>query len=119
MTGLLEVASSAELETIPIRRHEETLRRRIYVRAPVKPDSFYFEQSNIKTFTLLQAHLTRSTPAADLVEGQAQILGEALSLLFARVDAVSSNAWTMRKPRCCKRTAARCVLHRFIRADLY
>ena len=37
LKGLLEVvSSSAEFETIPIRRHEDVLLRRIYDRVPVK-----------------------------------------------------------------------------------
>ena len=40
MKGLLEVvSSSAEFETIPIRRHEDVLLKRIYERVPVKLDN--------------------------------------------------------------------------------
>ena len=39
LKGLLEVvSSSAEFETIPIRRHEDVLLRRIHDRVPVKLD---------------------------------------------------------------------------------
>lgn len=37
------VSSSAEFESIPIRRHEDTLLRRIYDRVPVKLDRVDFE----------------------------------------------------------------------------
>jgi pre-mRNA-splicing helicase BRR2 len=44
LKGLLEVvSSSAEFETIPIRRHEDSLLRRIYDRVPVKLDRTDFE----------------------------------------------------------------------------
>ncbi|KAI0295524.1 hypothetical protein BC826DRAFT_1104264 [Russula brevipes] len=56
LKGLLEVvSSSAEFETIPIRRHEEGLLRCIYDRVPVKLVLVNFEAPHFKTF-LLQAH---------------------------------------------------------------
>lgn len=59
LKGLLEVvSSSAEFESIPIRRHEEVLRR-IYDRVPVKLDSADFDAPHFKTFLLLQAHFSR------------------------------------------------------------
>ncbi|KAG1769906.1 glycosyl hydrolase family 3 N terminal domain-containing protein [Suillus placidus] len=60
LKGLLKVvASSAELESIPIRRHEDTILCRIYNRVPVKLDHADFEAPHFKTFLLLQAHVTR------------------------------------------------------------
>lgn len=59
LKGLLEVvSSSAEFECIPIRRHEDTLLRRIYDRVPVKLDRTNFEAPLLKTFLLLQAHFS-------------------------------------------------------------
>ncbi|KAG1730314.1 putative RNA helicase, partial [Suillus lakei] len=59
LKGLLEVvASSAEFESIPIRRHEDTILRRIYDRVPVKLDRADFEAPHFKTFLLLQAHFS-------------------------------------------------------------
>ncbi|KAF8886795.1 putative RNA helicase [Infundibulicybe gibba] len=64
LKGLLEVvSSSAEFETIPIRRHEDALLRRIYDRVPVKLDH------------------------------QVLVLEKVLNLLSACVDVMSSNAW--------------------------
>lgn len=94
MKGLLEVvSSSAEFESIPIRRHEDALLRRIYDRVPVKTDNADFEQPHIKTFVLLQAHFSRLQLPPDLAADQAMILEKIMNLLSACVDVMSSNAW--------------------------
>ncbi|KAI9462917.1 Sec63-domain-containing protein [Lactarius psammicola] len=94
LKGLLEVvSSSAEFETIPIRRHEESLLRRIYDRVPVKLDQVNFEAPHFKTFLLLQAHFSRLQLPQDLVADQALVLEKVMNLLSACVDVMSSNAW--------------------------
>ncbi|KAG7088489.1 hypothetical protein E1B28_012477 [Marasmius oreades] len=96
LKGLLEVvSSSAEFETIPIRRHEDVLLKRLYDRLPVKLEasSVNFEAPHFKTFLLLQAHFSRIQLPADLVADQKLILEKVLTLLYACVDVMSSNAW--------------------------
>jgi len=94
MKGLLEVvSSSAEFESIPIRRHEESLLRRIYDRVPVKLDKPDFEAPHFKTFLLLQAHFSRIQLPPDLAADQRTVLEKVLTLLAACVDVLSSNAW--------------------------
>ncbi|KAJ3514868.1 hypothetical protein NLJ89_g2119 [Agrocybe chaxingu] len=94
LKGLLEVvSSSAEFETIPIRRHEDTLLRRIYDRVPVKVDRVDFEAPYFKTFLLLQAHFSRIQLPPDLAADQVLVLEKVLNLLSACVDVMSSNAW--------------------------
>ena len=94
MKGLLEVvSSSAEFETIPIRRHEDTLLKRIYDRVPVKLDNPDFEAPHFKTFLLLQAHFSRIHLPPDLAADQVLVLEKVLNLLSAAVDVMSSNAW--------------------------
>jgi pre-mRNA-splicing helicase BRR2 len=94
MKGLLEVVSSStEFESIPIRRHEDQLLRRIYERVPVKTDNVDFEQPHIKTFILLQAHFSRLQLPPDLAADQIIILEKVMNLLSACVDVMSSNAW--------------------------
>ncbi|KAH9932327.1 Sec63-domain-containing protein [Fomitopsis serialis] len=94
MKGLLEVvASSAEFESIPIRRHEDVLLRRIYDRVPVKLDRADFEAPHFKTFLLLQAHFSRLQLPPDLAADQVLVLEKVLNLLSACVDVMSSNAW--------------------------
>ncbi|KAL0064635.1 Pre-mRNA-splicing helicase BRR2 [Marasmius tenuissimus] len=87
LKGLLEVvASSAEFETIPIRRHEDVILKRLYDRVPVKLDSRQHLPSAASTFQSIQL-------PADLVADQKLILEKALTLLSACVDVMSSNAW--------------------------
>ncbi|KAJ7343359.1 putative RNA helicase [Mycena albidolilacea] len=94
LKGVLEVvSSSAEFESIPIRRHEEALLRRIYDRVPVKLDKADFEAPHFKTFLLLQAHFSRLQLPADLAADQVLVLEKVLNLLSACVDVMSSNAW--------------------------
>ncbi|KAJ7046921.1 putative RNA helicase [Mycena alexandri] len=94
LKGVLEVvSSSAEFESIPIRRHEETLLRRIYDRVPVKLDKADFEAPHFKTFLLLQAHFSRLQLPPDLAADQVLVLEKVLNLLSACVDVMSSNAW--------------------------
>lgn len=96
LKGLLEVvASSAEFEAIPIRRHEDALLKRLYDRLPVKLDaeSVNYEAPHFKTFLLLQAHFSRMQLPADLIADQKIVLEKVLNLLSACVDVMSSNAW--------------------------
>ncbi|KAF6753600.1 Sec63 Brl domain-containing protein [Ephemerocybe angulata] len=94
LKGLLEVvSSSAEFETIPIRRHEDALLKRIYDRVPVKLDAPDFEAPHFKTFLLLQAHFSRLQLPPDLAADQVLVLEKVLNLLSACVDVMSSNAW--------------------------
>ncbi|PCH44659.1 Sec63-domain-containing protein [Wolfiporia cocos MD-104 SS10] len=94
LKGLLEVvSSSAEFESIPIRRHEDVLLRRIYDRVPVKLERADFEAPHFKTFLLLQAHFSRLQLPPDLAADQVLVLEKVLNLLSACVDVMSSNAW--------------------------
>ncbi|THU79088.1 hypothetical protein K435DRAFT_832171 [Dendrothele bispora CBS 962.96] len=97
LRGLLEVvSSSAEFETIPIRRHEDVLLRhedvllrRLYDRLPVKLEASAaeFESPHFKTFLLLQAHFSRIALPPDLVADQKVVLEKVLT--FAQ----RFNAW--------------------------
>ncbi|KAH7882250.1 putative RNA helicase [Phlebopus sp. FC_14] len=94
LKGLLEVvSSSAEFESIPIRRHEDVVLRRIYDRVPVKLERADFEAPYFKTFLLLQAHFSRLQLPPDLAADQMLVLEKVLNLLSACVDVMSSNAW--------------------------
>lgn len=93
LKGLLEiVSSSAEFESVPIRRREDVVLRRIYERVPVKLDTANYEAPHFKTFLLLQAHFSRLQLPPDLAHDQAHILQKVLNLLAACVDVMSSNA---------------------------
>ncbi|TFK49242.1 putative RNA helicase [Heliocybe sulcata] len=94
LKGILEVvSSSAEFESIPIRKHEDVLLRRIYDRVPVKLDRADFEAPHFKTFLLMQAHFSRLQLPPDLAADQVLVLEKVLNLLSAAVDVLSSNAW--------------------------
>lgn len=94
LKGLLEiVSSSAEFENIPIRRHEESILRRIYERVPVKLEKVDYEAPHFKTFVLLQAHFSRMHLPSDLQSDLNLVLSKVLTLLSAAVDVMSSNAW--------------------------
>lgn len=94
LKGLLEVvSSSAEFESVPIRRHEDVLLRKIYDRVPVKLDRADYDAPHFKTFLLLQAHFSRIHLPPDLVADQTVVLEKVLNLLSACVDVMSSNAW--------------------------
>ena len=80
LKGLLEVvSSSAEFETIPIRRHEDVLLRRIHDRVPVKLDRADFEAPHFQTFLLLQAHFSRLQLPPDLAADQVLVLEKILN----------------------------------------
>lgn len=83
LKGLLEVvSSSAEFQTIPIRRHENAFLRRTYDRVPVKLERADFEAPRFKKFLL----------PPDLAD-QVLVLEKVLNLLPASVDVRSSSAW--------------------------
>ena len=91
LKGILEIVTSAtEFENIQIRRHEESLLRRIYDRLPVKLAQAAFESPHFKAFVLLQAHFSRLDLPVDLARDQDVILSKVLTLLSGCVDVLSS-----------------------------
>jgi pre-mRNA-splicing helicase BRR2 len=94
LKGLLEIiSSSTEFETIPIRRHEDSVLRRIYDRVPVKTENSRYEAPSFKSFLLLQAHFSRLQLPPDLATDQALVLTKVVNLLHACVDVMASNAY--------------------------
>lgn len=92
LKGILEIITSAtEFESIPIRRHEDGLIRRVYDRIPVKMAQPSFDSPHFKAFVLLQAHFSRMQLPIDLAKDQEIILTKVLSLLSATVDILSSD----------------------------
>lgn len=92
LKGILEIVTSAtEFETIQIRRHEESLLRRIYDRVPVKMSEPVYDSPHFKAFVLLQAHFSRMQLPIDLAKDQEVIVSKVLSLLSATVDLLSSD----------------------------
>ncbi|KAG8794998.1 DEIH-box ATPase, partial [Serendipita sp. 398] len=94
LKGLLEIiSSSTEFESIPIRKHEDVVLRRIYDRVPVKTENSRYESPAFKSFLLLQAHFSRLHLPPDLVTDQALVLSKVVNLLHACVDVMASNAY--------------------------
>jgi pre-mRNA-splicing helicase BRR2 len=92
LKGILEIVTSAtEFETIQIRRHEDSLLRRIYDRIPVKMAEPAYDSPHFKAFVLLQAHFSRMQLPIDLAKDQELILTKVLGLLSATVDVLSSD----------------------------
>ncbi|TFK21393.1 Sec63-domain-containing protein [Coprinopsis marcescibilis] len=84
LKGLLEVvSSSAEFETIPIRRHEDTLFECIYDRVPVKIDTPNFEAPYFQDFPVAASPLLSSAPSTRSCRRPGPPC----------VDVMSSNAW--------------------------
>ncbi|KAH8657646.1 Sec63 Brl domain-containing protein [Tricladium varicosporioides] len=91
LKGILEIVTSAtEFESIQIRRHEDSLLRRVYDRIPVKMTQPSYDSPHFKAFVLLQAHFSRMQLPIDLAKDQEIILTKVLSLLSATVDILSS-----------------------------
>ena len=92
MKQLLEIITSAtEFESIPIRRHEEHVLKRVYERSPVKlAEGPQPENPAFKAHVLLQAHFSRLQLPVDLLEDQKQVLTKSLPLLSAAVDVLGS-----------------------------
>ncbi|KAK5628101.1 hypothetical protein RRF57_003816 [Xylaria bambusicola] len=94
LKGILEIVTSAtEFETIQIRRHEDSLLRRIYDRVPVKMSEPAYDSPHFKAFVLLQAHFSRMQLPIDLSKDQEIIVSKVLSLLSAIVDVLSSEGY--------------------------
>ncbi|PMD25163.1 Sec63-domain-containing protein [Hyaloscypha hepaticicola] len=92
LKGILEIVTSAtEFESIQIRRHEDSLLRRIYDRVPVKMAEPSYDSPHFKAFVLLQAHFSRLQLPIDLAKDQEIILTKVLGLLSATVDVLSSD----------------------------
>ncbi|KAF2835475.1 pre-mRNA-splicing factor brr2 [Patellaria atrata CBS 101060] len=92
LKGILEIITSAtEFEGIQIRRHEDSILRRIYERLPVKISEASYESPHFKAFVLLQAHFSRMHLPVDLAKDQDTILRKVLPLLSAVVDVLSSD----------------------------
>ncbi|KAI0125930.1 Sec63 Brl domain-containing protein [Xylariales sp. AK1849] len=91
LKGILEIVTSAtEFESIQIRRHEDSILRRIYDRIPVKMSEPVYDSPHFKAFVLLQAHFSRMQLPIDLAKDQEIIVSKVLSLLSATVDVLSS-----------------------------
>jgi len=95
MKGLLEIlASATEYANLPIRQGEDRVLQTLASRLPQKiPDGAKYTDPFIKANILLQAHFSRTALPTDLRQDQKVVLSDAVRLLQALVDVISSNNW--------------------------
>jgi len=94
MKGLIEILCSAsEYEDMEIRHTEEKALKSLAGHLPIKVDLGKRFEPHTKANILLQAHFSRSDLSADLMLDQQKVLEEALRLLQAMVDVISSSGW--------------------------
>ncbi|ELU09831.1 hypothetical protein CAPTEDRAFT_222545 [Capitella teleta] len=92
--GLIDIiANAAEYEHIPIRHNEDSLLRQLAQRLPNKLSEPRFNDPKTKTNLLIQAHLSRMQLSAELQSDTELILSQAIRLIQACVDVLSSNGW--------------------------
>jgi pre-mRNA-splicing helicase BRR2 len=91
--GVLEIlAASWEFASLPLRFGEEKTVKMLARTQPHKlPDTAY--DAHAKSLVLLQCHFSRKAIPADLRPDQKLILKDALKLIQAIVDVISSNGW--------------------------
>ena len=93
--GLLEiVASASEYATLAIRHGDDRVLQKLAAHLPQKlPDDAKFTEPHIKALVLLQCHFSREPLPVDLRNDLDLVLSDALRLLQALVDVISSNGW--------------------------
>merc|ERR1711935_688154 len=94
MKGLIEILCSAsEFEDLEIRHTEERNLKQIASHLPIKVHVGKRIEPHTKANILLQAHFSRTSLSADLMLDQQKVLEDALRLLQAMVDVISSSGW--------------------------
>lgn len=93
--GILELlASASEYSHLLIRQKEDRVLQQLSLRLPQKlPDGAKYHEPHIKALILLQGHLSRIALATDLKADQKEVISNALKLLQALVDVISSEGW--------------------------
>eukprot|EP00594_Rhizosolenia_setigera_P016961 CAMPEP_0178953786 /NCGR_PEP_ID=MMETSP0789-20121207/8615_1 /TAXON_ID=3005 /ORGANISM="Rhizosolenia setigera, Strain CCMP 1694" /LENGTH=518 /DNA_ID=CAMNT_0020635089 /DNA_START=1 /DNA_END=1558 /DNA_ORIENTATION=- len=93
--GILEILSAAsEFSDLSIRQGEERalkiIARNLFHKLPANCE---FHDPNTKALILLQSHFSRKNLSTDMRLDQKEILGQAVTLIQAIVDVISSNGW--------------------------
>eukprot|EP00741_Cyanophora_paradoxa_P005239 tig00000865_g5079.t1 len=93
LKGLLEImCSAAEYEKLPLRHNEDLTLKHLAAHLPLKVDVSRVDV-HTKANVLLQAHFSRTSLPTDLAQDQEAVLLDALRLLQAIVDVISSSGW--------------------------
>jgi len=91
---LIELISNAsEFDEMPIRHKEERALKQLSHHMPHRLDKAKYTDPHTKTNLLFQAHFSRTSLTAELSADQLLVLNDALRLLQAMVDVLSSNGW--------------------------
>lgn len=92
--GVLEIISAAwEFSSLPLRYGEESnLKSLSRTLVHPLPEGAVFD-SNTKALILLQSHLSRKPLSLEMRTDQKAVLQEAVNLIQALVDVISSNGW--------------------------
>ena len=92
--GVLEILSAAwEFSSLPIRYGEEKTLKILARQLVHQPPENASYDSNMKALIMLQTHFSRKTLPSDLRADQRIVLKEAVNLIQAIVDVISSNGW--------------------------
>ena len=92
--GVLEILSAAwEFASLPIRFGEDKLMKILSQKLVHKLPSSAPYDSNAKALILLQSHFSRLALPEDMRNDQKIVLKEAVTLIQAIVDVISSNGW--------------------------
>eukprot|EP00455_Lapot_gusevi_P039579 TRINITY_DN443_c0_g2_i2.p1 TRINITY_DN443_c0_g2~~TRINITY_DN443_c0_g2_i2.p1 ORF type:complete len:1189 (+),score=464.92 TRINITY_DN443_c0_g2_i2:195-3569(+) len=92
--ALLEIlANASEFDGVPVRHHEDKALQALARHLPLKITDPNYHDPHTKTNILLQAHFSRLGLTADVAADQQAVLPDAIRLLQAIVDVISSNGW--------------------------
>lgn len=97
--GLLDIlAQAAEFSTLPVRIGEEQVMKRLAMHVPVPltgddGGTPSYSSPHFKAHLLIQSHLSRRFVAGELIDNRTRIASQAVRLLRAMVDVISSAGW--------------------------
>jgi pre-mRNA-splicing helicase BRR2 len=93
--GVLEImAASSELSQLTLRQGEDKTLKRIAQHLPQSiADTAKYDDASTKALVLLQSHFSRQSLSVDLAADLKLVLTDAIKLLQALVDVISSQGW--------------------------
>lgn len=91
---MIEILSSAsEYSELPVRHNEDRSLKQLAAHLPQKMEKPKYDDVHTKANILLQSHFSRTHLSSDLLSDQKLVLNDAIRLLQAMVDVISSNGW--------------------------
>jgi pre-mRNA-splicing helicase BRR2 len=96
LRGLIEIlASATEYEEVPVRHREPAVLRRLAAHLPNSLEKPNYLEAHTKVNILLQSHFSRTPLSADMKSDMTLILENAIRLIQAMVDVISSSGWLL------------------------